>query len=676
MNASYLWLKDLVDFDSSADKIAEVLTKLGLSVEKITRVGKDACYELELTANRPDWLGHIGIARELCATFDLPLKLPETTLGTKSGSAVEKFASVRVLDTKSCPEYTGAVIRGVKVEESPDWLKQRLEGIGLTPRSNVVDITNYVLMLTGQPLHAFDLDTLAEKHVVVRLAKKGEEICLLENAASCEKTKLNETDLVIADATHPVALAGIMGGVRTAITDKTVNLFIESARFDKNSIQVSRKKHHIESDSGYRFERYIDTAMVDFARNLAVKLITELAGGKPCDGVISVTSENIKEFPDVTMNFDRARSLLALEFSPKKAEQIFSGLGTTVKECSKKSITVSVPSFRPDLEREVDMIEEIARHIGLDKIPAKAAMTVFSQRPRKEEVITDALKDSLVQFGFSETLGDIFCAPKKIALIDFWSREKPLTVKNPMNKELNGLRMSCLQSLLLATAFNQKHFIDDIDLFELGRIFLPLGKKLPQEKILISLISTTLDYSGLKGVAENIFDVLRVDEILYRSASLDFLETGRCSEIISGDKAIGFLGEISASLAKEYDVGGTLQLMELDLGALIGMRRSRHSFKTFSRYPAVKRDIAIVIDESVSWGSVEKTIRELKLKNLQELRFFDQYQSEQIGKGKKSYAFNLRYGSKSRTLTAQEVEQDQDKIMDALKMKHSAALRE
>ncbi|MFO0793762.1 MAG: phenylalanine--tRNA ligase subunit beta [Candidatus Brocadiaceae bacterium] len=665
MKITYNWLKEYVYFYLSPNELADRLTRVGLVVASIQPIEDDFCLEIEVTSNRPDCLGIMGIAREVAAAVGGALRLPEANFTAESPD-ISKLFHTAVDDQFLCPRYTARVIRRVTIGPSPEWMQKRLKCIGLRPVNNVVDVTNYVMMETGQPVHAFDLDKLSDQKVVVRKAMSGEEIVLINGA----RRALFHDMLVIADGKKPIAVAGIMGGKDTEVTDSTRNILIECAEFEPRQIRRTAKAVGVVSDSSYRFERGTDPEGIDFTSRRTVKLVKDLAGGEIADGVLDIKSRSY-ETKKVTLRLERLHKILGIEIKKDIAVDILKKLQFTVINSIDNFIDIEVPGFRGDIDREIDLIEEIARIYGYDNVPVKTAISVRSSAKSKFELVEEALREFLVHRGFYEVKTYSIVDVSPLQSVKLWSDKEGIDIANPLRTEESRLRTSLLPSLIGVKRFNTNHGTEEVNIFEIAKVYLR-GDKLPQEKTCLSLLADT-DFFTLKGIVESLFSSLgmssRCDWTVFSEPLL--FQNERAARIQLGDVTVGYMGESS----KNSELRTSPCIAELDMEVLVEKSNFAKKYQTMSPYPAVSRDLAIIVDEAVTWASIEGCISNTKASFLKEIKFFDVFRGKQVPQGKKSIAFNLCFQAQDRTLKSEEVDVVQQLILETLHKFLSAELR-
>ncbi len=651
--------------------------------EHLGRSGSDVVYDLEITPNRPDLNSVIGIAREIAAVTGNSLRLP-VIASLPQGEDVLGLAKITIEDPLLCPRYTARVIRGVKIGPSPAWLKSTLEKVGLRSLNNVVDITNFVLLEIGQPLHAFDFANLTDHTIVVRRATEGEKFTTLDGI---ERT-LNSQNLLIADATRGVALAGVMGGLNSEISAQTVDVLLESATFQPQNIRATSKKLELRSDASYRFERGADIGICDWASRRATQLIVEIAGGTPVAGVIDLypTPAAPKK---IILRHGRTDALLGMPIDASVQDQFLRQLGLEVVPGTDSS-EVTIPSFRIDLKSEIDLIEEVARIYGIDKIPSTPPRGAIGTH--KYDQTYDHLNEvrrTLIALGLTEAQGQTLIGVEsaKLAVID------PAQVQmlaNPLSSDMDALRPSVLPGLIDSLSHNSRQFQTDTALFEIGRVFVKSGTTVTEElRLGIALTGrrspifwsgeerdASLDIYDLKGTLEELFDAigLRGCSVTRREG----LPAGLYLEAASiglGKQTVGEFGQLIPALAKKADVRGAVFLAELNLGLILSRRNSARSFKALQAFPTIRRDIAMVVPETTSHEAVLNLTRQLKLANLDKVELFDIYRGQGVAEGAKSMAYAFTYRHAERTLTDTEVNAAHDKLVQELQGKIGATLR-
>jgi len=666
MKISCNWLKDYICFYLSPQELADKLTNAGLVVADIKSVEEDFCLEVEVTSNRPDCLGIIGIAREVAAVTGGILRYPETNYICESIN-VSKFINIVVDDSILCPRYTARVIRNVNIKQSPEWMQKRLRCLGLRPVNNIVDITNYVMMEIGQPLHTFDLDKLSGQKVIVRRAMAGEEIVAINGA----RRALFHDMLVIADSKRPVAIAGIIGGKDTEISESTKNILLECAQFEPRQVRRTSRALGITSDSSYRFERGTDFEGVDFASKRAVRLIKEIAGGEIAGGITDINSNKpVKK--KITLRMERLNRILGLEMKRDIAVDILNRLQFKIINEVDNYIDVEVPGFRGDVYREIDLIEEIARIYGYNNIPTKTSISVRGSVKSKYERVEDSIRQFLVCLGFYEVKTFSIVDKSPLQSINLWSDSGGIDIANPLRQEESRLRTCLLPSLINIKIYNMHHGVEKVKIFEIAKVYLA-DDRLPREKTCLGIVAD-VDFYTLKGIIEslllNLGIILNCELVTAGVIESKLFKDGKAAKIKLSSNILGYLGE-----AKEFGFKTSPYMAELDMDLLVEKSNFTKKYQTLSQYPPVFRDLAVIIKEDYIWADIENCVKNTKANYLEEINFFDIYRGKQIPAGMKSIAFNLCFQSQDRTLKSEEVDLAVQTILNSLHETLGAELR-
>ena len=645
----------------------------------------DTVLDCEITPNRPDCLSMIGMARETGAIFDRDYHVELPAIKSETGRATADEISVEIADEGLCDRYVARIVRNVKVGPSPDWMVKRLNSLGIRPHNNIVDITNYVMMLTGQPLHAFDLSTFAEhngrRSVVVRAAKQDETFQTLDG----EKRVLDAGMGLITDGERPVALAGVMGGMDSEITDASVDVLVESACFNAGRTSHTSRDLSLISDASIRFERQVDeTGCVDVA-NVTCALIEELAGGEVAPGYVDVYPAP-KTIDSITLRYQRVLDICGAPIERDFVVRSLTRLGCTVEEAGEDYL-VTPPSFRPDLPREIDLIEEVLRLWGMGRVEATipAAKNHIGGLTREQQ-LTRKVGQILRACGLNETTTFGFAAPGDLEKIHMSAdgRGVPVVLMNPLVAEQTEMRRSLLPGLLQSVAYNEAHGTTNVHLYEIGTLFHGReNASLPRETQSVAGVLTgswtdqtwnnTVDklrfFAG-KGIVEELLEQLRVPKVRFRVAEgegYDFLQPGRAAEVLSGGTVLGWVGEIHPEAREAMDIDQIVVAFELDLDKLIKGAHNQENYHEFSPFPAVQHDLAIVVPDEVTCEDLLQRITSAGGKLLESVRLFDVYRDPiRVGVGKKSMAFSLTYRSDDHTLTSDEVERAHGKIVTKL----------
>ncbi len=672
MIVSWDWLSEFVRLDMPLDELTSRLTMSGLNLEGTESVEADTAIDLEVTSNRPDCLGHLGVAREISVLYDRELQVPAPQPETAS-DAVGSLTSVEVDCPGLCSRYTARVVRGVTVGPSPDWMVQRLKTLGIATVNNIVDITNYVLMETGQPLHAFDLDRLSGQRVVVREATPGESLEAINHTTYA----LAPGMCVIADDEHPVALAGVMGGAATEISQSTTTILIETAEFDPLSVRNTARKLSLFSDSSFRFERGIDAHGLDAAGLRCCELILQLAGGELLDGVIWVGDPPPPEPAVVSIRFAQVPRILGVEVSPDEIVSILESLGLSrVGEPTDNSATFEVPSWRRDLEREIDLIEEVARIWGYDRIPEDARVPMTLSVPTQRDRVLGPLRDLFCATGFFEAVTISFVTPELFDLFRPEPARSPLSVEHSSRRQENLLRQSLVPSLLQSRRENERHGNFGVDLFEIANVYLQAQPGIAgSEPTRVTAVSGR-SFGELKGVCQMVIDHLAPQSRLSCApCDLPGFVQGRGSAVSINETPCGWLGELSRDVTDSIDLRDAVTIVELDLDPIEQAVELTRRYTTLPRFPTIERDMNFLLDDNVTWDQLAATVRDTAGPLLDSVTFGGQYRGKQIPAGKKSYVVTIGYRSNDRTLTNDEVEEAQADVVNACDTQLGATLR-
>ncbi len=649
---------------------------------------KDTIFEIGLTPNRADCLSVIGIAREIAAKLGTKVRHPAFTL-EDNGPSINDKASVVIEDAQLCPRYTARYIEGCRIAPSPRWLVNRLNAVGMRSINNVVDVTNYVLLEYGHPLHAFDFDLIAGEKIIIKRAGEGEKFTTLDG----QERTLTANDLTIRDASRGVALAGIMGGENSEIKDNTTNILLESAYFNPTAIRLTSKRLGLHTESSHRFERGADVSVLARVADRAAALIAELAGGTIAHGLIDVHPSPV--FPrTITAHLDRINRTLGITLTADEVTTIFHNLEFAVTQTEPGVMAVTVPLFRVDLEREIDLIEEVARLHGFENIPATMPKArVFSDRPPRSQRMERDVRSLLVAQGFNEVINFSFIAPDaydRLLLPPDDPRRSAVKLLNPLVAEQSVMRTTLLPSLLETAAANISHRELNLRLFELRRVYHPRpGEELPAEPLHIAAIMTgrrepegwcqgsdMVDFYDVKGIAETLLSSLQMPPMEYSSeAPESFYHPGKSCTILSGGKPVGSLGELHPDVQENFSLSQPVYYLELDFNRLLSHAHEREAVQAPSRYPDVARDIAMLLAEEIPATRVLECVRGVRLKELDNVAIFDLYKGEHVPAGQKSLAIRVRYRSPERTLTDDEVTRSHQRVIDALTAKLNITVR-
>lgn len=659
----------IMELEATAKSGSDLKTALNLD---------DCSLSFDLTPNRADSLSAIGIARDIAALCGSPVKRPTAEIkeiADKAAAAVE----ISVDDAAGCPRYAARVIRGVKVGRSPWWMQQRLLASGIRAINCVVDITNYVMLEYGHPLHAFDFVNFAQPKVLVRRATNGEIFRTLDGV----DRKLNEEILLITDGVKPVAIAGIMGGEFSEVSEKTTDILLESAYFDPSVIRRGRKYLGLQSESQIRFERGADPNIVTAALDRAASLIEHFAGGRVLTGIVDVYPQKIHPVK-LDLRPSRVNQILATEMSAPMMIDILNAL--EFKVIPGKNLTIEVPTFRPDVTREIDVIEEIARVYGYEKIPTRlfsGGKLLVSRNTR--ELFAGKVRESLIGQGYFEIVTNSIVDPKQVRRID--PQQACVEIINPISEDLKWLRPNLISGLLNAVYENISHQVRTIKIFEIGTVMTPNDEQLPKETQRIALAlsgsdvgenwafhPTEFTFHDLKGALEGI-ERLADRTITYGLTSNAALDPACCFEVKLGVETIGLCGAVRSEILKAFNIKAEVLVAELNFELLLASTKAIKPYQQLPRYPISERDIAIVVDEGILCSELLDTIRDAADHTLVETVVLDLYKGKQVDPGKKSLAFRFVFRDESKTLTDSDIERVINRMVDSLKSKHGAILR-
>lgn len=674
MKISTHWLNEFVEAAPSASALARDLTRLGLNVESYAKAGDDWVFDVEVTSNRPDCLSHFGVAREAATFYQKSLK-PISVRVKESGVATSGAASIEIAAPDLCARYCGRVVRNVQVKPSPDWLRRRLEAIGQRPINNVADVTNYVLMELGHPLHAFDLARLRQSKIIVRRARPGETLRTLDGV----DRKLTADNLVIADAERAVALAGVMGGEDSEISFSTTSVLLESAWFNPISIRRTAKSHGLHTEASHRFERGADVEMAPLALDRAAALITEVAGGEILKGIIDVYPAP-RTPVEITLEPKEIVRVLGSELGAGEVERILRSLGFSVARQAEGEWRVVVPSWRLDVTRDVDLVEELARHYGYDRLPSRV-------RAAPPKIERDALRETeleivatLVSLGYRQIIPSPMIDPEENAR---FTSLPPVILQNPLSQDASALRSTPVPSMIHALRWNLDRGRTDVRFFEVGKAYIapPQGKKeLPDERRVLTLGATgyrrpasvhdsekPLDFFDVKGDIESLLAIFAVNQLRLQPADCGYFKKGQSARFIVNEKAVATAGALNTEFASLYKLKQSVWLAEIDLDGLLALPVAALKFMPFSRFPSVDRDFSLLVPEGVSYSRIEDSIRGLNAEEIQSVRPVEQFRGGNIPAGAYSLLLRVIFQSSSRTLAGEDVDRLSGLIISALK---------
>jgi phenylalanyl-tRNA synthetase beta chain len=682
MIVSWNWLKDYLDLDMPPEQVEQRLAMAGLNHEESWASGDDLAIDIEITSNRPDCLGHLGIAREIAVLFNQPLKTPtpETKPGT---SQVSDLAKVALECPDLCYRYTARVIRGVKVGATPEWMARRLQTI-YDPRpsqrekkkpwksiNNVVDITNYVLMECGQPLHAFDLKHLRGQEIIVRRARKGEKF----EAINHETYELHPEMCVIADAQRAVALGGVMGGADTEVSANTTDLLIESAEFAPLSIRTTARTLRLFSDSSYRFERGVDPDGVDWASRRCCELILDLCGGELADGVIDV-GRGVPARKPITLRLSQIERVLGITIDREEVVRILSALGGDTRAHG-ASLQMTPPSWRRDLTREIDLIEEAARIHGYDKIPEDVSVPMTASHRSDADRVLQKVRRVATAAGFDEALTASMTPESWTLAFSPWTTAPALVANTAMLKGADRLRTSLIPSLLDVRRINESLSNPRSDLFETAKAYLPRSGQLPEEPWLLGLVSAG-DFFEVKGVIEALVAEMGSGISLeVADWTHPLLDPARACELRLAGRRLGFLGEVNLAKLKEteWSLRAPATVAELHLGELERIAQLTPKYRALSTQQPITRDLNFIVDEQLRWADLAGTVRSAAGPELENVAFREDFRdAKKDGPGKKRLLFSYTLRPQEETFTSEQALVIQQAIIAACAKAHQAVI--
>jgi len=739
MRVPFEWLKEFVDTPATAAKVADRLTMVGLEVEAVEEINGDFVFEINVTPNRPDCLSIVGIARELSTAYRTPYRLPKHDI---IAEAVELGFNVNILNPDLCHRYAGRIVKNLKIKPSPEWLKKRLEKCGIRSINNVVDATNYVLLELGHPLHAFDLNTIKGSLIRIGTPKKvwsqsasgrGSKVRIM--TLDGVEREATDDSLLIWDAERPIAIAGVMGGLETEVGNSTVDIFIESAYFEPVSVRRTSKALGLKTESSYRFERGTDIKMLKKSLDRAAYLMKEIAGGE-IYGKIDIYSK--RHIPmEINVRDKRVNEILGLRLTREEIFNCLSGLGLEIEK-TKETLKIKPPTYRGDLKREIDIIEEVARLYGYDMIPAelpKATIGIESQQSAvssQQLKIKDNIKESLLKSGFTEAINYSFMDIQDIDMLGIKEddeRRSAVLIKNPLKTEESFMRTTLIPALISNTVYNVAHGNRELRLFEIARVFIKSSdgsgatsneqseslkpsvfnsslvtchSSLPFEREHLAAVyykektktlykDETPDFYIVKGVIEAILNDLKIYDYSFVKSSEPFLHSGQSADIyirsqkteyriqtVEFNLKIGYIGALSPAIVDSLEIKAhrpTIIVMELDIDRLMSYAMKTAQYKPLPLYPYIERDTAIIVDIVTEASVIMTLLKTYPSELIEDVYIFDVYQGSSIPQGKKSIAFNVRYRSADRTLTDDEIDVLHNSLVNHLLEKTKGQLR-
>ena len=681
MEFSLKWLKRYVKTDLGHEKIAEIFTEQGLTVDSIIEKENDIIFDIDITTNRPDAMNYLGLAREVAASGYGEIVYPEVSVEENTSCKASDFVSVEIEDTR-CKRYVARVVKGVKIGPSPDWMVELLESVGIRSINNVVDITNFVLWEMGHPLHAFDYRFIEGKKIIIRSAREGEKFTTLDGV----ERVLNPSDLLIADAKRGIALAGIMGGENSEIREDTQDVVIESAYFDPATIRKTSKRLALHTDSSYRFERGADIEILKKAADRAAQLMVEYAGGTLCSETIDVYVEKFEPVR-VRLHLEKVDKVLGKKIEPSFIKKTLSNLGFDLIDEGDNYFDYSVPSYRVDVWREIDLIEEIARMYGYNRFDSTLPLIVTPGKTKTDrDRAIEIINEELLKSGFFEAISYSFCSKKDNLVLNPAIKDM-VEISNPLSENMSVMRTTIFASLFYPFSKNVNYGNRNTRLYEIGKTYIK-KEELAKEEHFVSAIAVSgehgkfwdgtvqkVDFYTLKGIVEAIVERVNGAKVEFESVDWPCFKNGHGAVILLNGKEIGAIGEFSESVLKHYEIDLPVAGFELSIDRIIEGGLKEFKYKPFSLFPKVERDSAFIIDKTVKFSDIEKVVQSLNIPFLVDFSLFDRYEGKGIPEGKVSIALNFVFQSEDRTLSSEEVNQLHEKIIKEIIVKFGAELR-
>jgi phenylalanyl-tRNA synthetase beta chain len=684
MFISYKWLHELTGTKLKPEEIRERLTNVGLAVDAVEQRGEDFVLDVEVPSNRGDCLSHVGIARELAVIEKSQVSRLKSQVSKTDGKTAD-LTSVTIDEPNLCPRYAARIVRGAKIGPSPTWLVKKLETIGQRPINNVADITNYVLHELGQPLHAFDLAKLDEQRIVVRRACRGEKIKTLDGV---ERT-LDEQMLVIADASRPVAVAGVMGGEESEISNATTDILIESAYFNPQSVRRTAKLLGLHTEASHRFERGTDPEGVIRAQERCVALICEIAGGTATEDAFDAYPKPVKR-REVSLRPPRVEAITSLRAETEEMQRVLAALGFEQRAQDGGALRFTVPSWRHDVSIEEDLVEEVARHAGYAQIqdalpPANSAGEYHPTESRKR-----ALRIALAARGYDEAISFSFVEQTNdFELIPAFATSEAVVLTNPIIEEASRMRQTLLPGLLKSAQHNINHGTRNVSLLELGRIFASMQKEeLPEEREAMALVATgglmlagraqperDLDFYDIKGALESAVEAMNLPPLEFEASEIKHLRPGQSAAISVSGNRVGSIGRLSEAAAGQYKFRQPVFVAEVDLTALLDASDLPVLYSQLPRFPSIVRDVSLLVDRKITRATLMQAIAAQRPAHFVRSEFVGTYEGEGIPDDKRSLTFRLEYRADDRTLRDDEVDGIHRRVVEALKQQFNAEVR-
>jgi phenylalanyl-tRNA synthetase beta chain len=669
MKISINWLKEYVAINESPQELCALLSNIGFGIEGVEQAGDDTVIDIEITSNRGDCLCHIGIAREIAAATGREVVLPKVKYEPVKKD-IAGMVSIEILEPKLCGRYTARIIEGVKVGPSPAWMTKRLEAIGLRSVNNVVDATNYAMMETGQPPHAFDYSKIKDGKIIVRLAKNGEKLVSIDGT----ECKLEPDMLVITDPSGPVAIGGVMGGIATEVSNSTTSILLEDASFEAVSIRKTSRNLNLPSEAAYRFGRGVDIEQIDWASQRTAQLIAQVAGGKIVEGIVDAYPGKVPNHRMVTMRLGRVKKVLGIDVPQQTIFEILRGLSFSPQKNETDKILCTIPTWRSDITREIDLIEEVARIYGFDKIGVSQKISIEVAPVDKRQKTIEAVSGFLNSCGFYETITPGFCEDRIAKLITGSTGQSHLVVQDESSRTANLLRSSLIGSLLEVLGRNYNSGSKNIKIYEIANVFKKLQGGSHTEHCSLAALCDG-DFRILKGAIEG--GIKAVDgavKVFFNPADVFWAKSG-AGITLNGQK-IGSVGVVKDQILSEMGIkAGIVCAAEINFDQVASIEKGAVKMKPLAKFPAISRDLSLIIDEPVQWQRIKEIIQSKAPSELEEIKFEGIYRGKPIPAGKKSVTVSLRFRDEDGTLKHQTVDGWEKDIVSTLGSTIGAELR-
>ncbi|WP_430468495.1 phenylalanine--tRNA ligase subunit beta [Winogradskyella ouciana] len=660
--------------------------KVGTAAADIFNIENDDVFEIGLTPNRADAMSHYGVARDVKAGLlqqEIAVELITPSVSSFHVDARSLKIDVEVKDKEKCPRYCGVTISGVKVEPSPDWIQHRLKSIGLSPINNIVDITNYVLHELGQPLHAFDAHKISKNKIEVKTCKAGTKFTTLDEVVR----ELHEDDLMICDAEKPMCIAGVFGGIDSGVTESTTNIFLESAYFDPVSVRKTAKRHALKTDASFRFERGIDPNITEYALKRAALMITDIAGGEISSDISDAYPNKIEDF-QVRLSFDNAKKLIGEEIPRETIKSILTSLDIKVNNVTEAGLGLTVPAYRNDVQREADIIEEILRVYGYNNVGTTEKLNAsISNSSRFEDYkVQNVIGNQLASQGFFEIMANSLTSPKYVELSDDLNADHSVHMLNPLSNDLEVMRQSLLFSGLEAVSHNINRKRNDLKLFEFGKTYHQYSEEREENKHLSlfvtgnkteerwNSVASPSDFFYLKGTVEAILQRLGLNRIKSAPTKSDILSEGMSLSL--GKKKLVDFGLVKKSVLKHFGISQNVLFADFNWDNVLDMaQHNKIKFTAIPKYPEVRRDFALLLDNSISFEDIHTIAKQTEKQLLKNVNLFDVYEGKNLPAGKKSYAVSFTLQDENKTLTDKQIDKIMNKLQSNFESKLGAELR-